>query len=743
MKLIRKMVILLCSIIAALAFAACGQEEEEQERYVYVPEALAWNPSAETPSSGPWSRVSNLQISGEYLYFFYSADTGDSIKRIRLEDMDWSMAESVLPIYTGNDAYVIDCEQSLYLYENTIEGNWADYVITGVNLYKYSSEGEQVYEYFIPWEDGRGKIGGFAADEECNLLFLTEDGILALDRNGNPRGIISTAAYNKGSGFHEKLFGDEAGNVYYAFYNNGSMWRVMQVKDGSRLEEINELELGNAREIEPARDGNLFILDRVNGRLYEYDNRTTSMELVLYFTDSDLSATNVQQFLRLSPDELLVKESSRMYRFTKKPASEVAQRDEIVIATFSPTIYLTNAVVEFNKQDNGFYVRIEQYGDDSGGDGGVVRLDASLTSSQPPDLLYLSDQSIYKYASQGVMADLSPYLEQSSEVKKEDYLDNLIEGFTIDGRLVCIPTRMAVSYYIVRRSQMEGLNGWSMKDLMNLTEQFPEACLINGRVHWSILKFFWLPYIMERFLDWEDWECSFDSEEFREQLYWMKGVLEVSPDEYPTDDWMFTTIPIEDGLLMERGFCTFRELAINTVFMNGEGVIVGRPTANGRGSFRCSTWDALGIVENSARKEDAWKFLEYYLMRQRKPSGDGYITTYKKSLYQEAEEAVVPDYIYDEDGNIILDRYGDPLIRSRVFYLWEGENYEFFTAPQELVDQVLDGITSYDFAPIPYRDEIEAIILEEAEGCFYGNKSAEETARVIQSRVSLLLNERK
>lgn len=293
-------------------------------------------------------------------------------------------------------------------------------------------------------------------------------------------------------------------------------------------------------------------------------------------------------------------------------------------------------------------------------------------------------------------------------------------------------------------TQMEGLAGWSMKDVMKLTEQFPEACLIYRETHDMILEDFWLPYILERFLDWEEWECSFDSEEFREQLSWMKGCLEVSPDEYLTEDmsW-YNPIPIEDGLLMGELFWDFRELAEYTMYMEGEAAIVGRPTEDGRGSFRCYGIDALGIVENSERKEAAWKFLEYYLLRQREISDDIYVTTCKELLYQEAEKAVIPDYKYDEDGNIILDRYGDPLVNTKVFVFWEGEMYEFYAAPQELVDQLLKGITSHDFTPIPYEEEIEIIIMEEAEGCFNGDRSAEDTARVIQNRVSLLLNERK
>ena len=744
MKAVRKIVVLLCSIIAVLTLAACGQEEEEQERYVYVPEALAWNPSAETSYSGSWGSVSNLQISGEYLYFFNRANSGDSIKRIRLEDMDWSRAESVLPIYTGNEAYVVDREQSLYLYETVTKGNWANYVITGVNLFKYTSEGEQVYEYFVSWEDWRGSIKGFAVDEECNLLFLTENGVCVLDRNGNIKGTISTTAYKTANGFHEELFGDEMGNVYYASYNDSNVWRVMQVKDGSRLEEINGLGLSISKEIEAAGDGNLFILDRINGRLYEYDSETMSMEFVLYLPDSNLTGTKVQQFLRLSSDELLVRESLGMYRLIKTPASEVVQKDEIVIASLSPSTYLMDAVVEFNKQDNDFYVRIEQYGD---GDGALVRLDAGLASSQPPDLLDLSSLSIYKYAAQGAMTDLSPYLEQSSEVKKEDYLDNLIEGFTVDGKLVCIPTRMSVNFYTIRRSQMEELGGWSMKDVMELTKQFPEARLVYGVGHLYIQIKFWLPYIMDRFLDWENWECSFDSEEFQEQLSWMKGFMEVFPDEYSMDSGLDRTTLLEEGLLLYNTFFGFRQLARCTLYMNREAAIVGSPTEDGRGSFGCHIWDALGIVENSDRKEGAWKFLEYYLLSQRKSSDDPndlpYTTTCRELLYQAAEEAVVPDYDYDEYGNIRVDSNGEPLIRTSVWYQWEGEMYQFYTTPQELVDQVLEGITSYDFTPIPYEEEIEAIIMEEAEGCFNGDKSAEDTARVIQNRVSLLLNERK
>ena len=67
-------------------------------------------------------------------------------------------------------------------------------------------------------------------------------------------------------------------------------------------------------------------------------------------------------------------------------------------------------------------------------------------------------------------------------------------------------------------------------------------------------------------------------------------------------------------------------------------------------------------------------------------------------------------------------------------------NFEYHAATEEQVQQMLDLI---DSASLPARGNstITSIVTEEAEAYFAGDRSVDEAAQLIQSRVSLYLSE--
>ena len=90
-----------------------------------------------------------------------------------------------------------------------------------------------------------------------------------------------------------------------------------------------------------------------------------------------------------------------------------------------------------------------------------------------------------------------------------------------------------------------------------------------------------------------------------------------------------------------------------------------------------------------------------------------------------------------------MDEEGNPIssITAQSTYWSDGWTYTFRAPTQEEIDAVLDMIRKARLVPGD-DDEILKIIDEEAEAFFQGQKSAEETARVIQGRASMYASER-
>ena len=107
--------------------------------------------------------------------------------------------------------------------------------------------------------------------------------------------------------------------------------------------------------------------------------------------------------------------------------------------------------------------------------------------------------------------------------------------------------------------------------------------------------------------------------------------------------------------------------------------------------------------------------------------------SFGQSTWEKAEQAMTNETYVDENGNeVIQPKYtmGDS----------SGNEIEVYAMTQEQLDQFEDLLSRID-STVSYNTKILEIIQEDAALFFNGQKSAEETAKTIQSRVSIYVNE--
>ena len=115
------------------------------------------------------------------------------------------------------------------------------------------------------------------------------------------------------------------------------------------------------------------------------------------------------------------------------------------------------------------------------------------------------------------------------------------------------------------------------------------------------------------------------------------------------------------------------------------------------------------------------------------------INAYNEKL----EKAMTPEDEKDENGNIRLDEEGNKIEISRGGWSTEdGEVHEIYAMTQEQADQLRTVIDSVD-SVMEQNSAIFDIVNEQAAAFFAGQKSAEEVARLIQSRASIYVNEQR
>ena len=395
-----------------------------------------------------------------------------------------------------------------------------------------------------------------------------------------------------------------------------------------------------------------------------------------------------------------------LYLLVKTPAAELPKKKAVVLAAFEAPIAVKNAVVRFNRLNKEYQVILEDYGYSyETASGAQTRLGAALSSSAPPDLLSLSGRDLEKDMEKGLLEDLSPWLEKSGVLNREDFLENALDGYTIEGCLAGIPVRFSLTAVGGRTSQVGGLDSWTMEDVYALAERYPEQTLLLSDASYDtdtgkgsrrlvtrehLLKQFCADWYLEEYVDWKEGKCHFDNEGFRRLLRWIGEHSEEPPVSDPRTRIIYKSGYLPEEALLMEDYITFDRVALWKIQCGEELTLIGFPTADGRGTVSLHVEAPLGIIAGAGNREGAWEFLEYYISSS-------------------ADEKWI---------------------------------YGLLPTNRTLLQKLMDFLETADFTPESgLRNTVVSIVLEETAPYYAGDKSLDEVIGIIQNRVQLLLNE--
>ena len=100
-------------------------------------------------------------------------------------------------------------------------------------------------------------------------------------------------------------------------------------------------------------------------------------------------------------------------------------------------------------------------------------------------------------------------------------------------------------------------------------------------------------------------------------------------------------------------------------------------------------------------------------------------------------------YQTDSEGNYVLDENGQKIVEPKASYWFEDDRtYDIDVFTQEQIDQVMDLYNKTNLVMTDDQNILD-IVKEETAGYFAGQKSLDDTVRLIQNRVSLYVAEQK
>lgn len=495
--------------------------------------------------------------------------------------------------------------------------------------------------------------------------------------------------------------------------------------------------------------GNTLLLNG-DGTLYEYDVETQTYEAVLKWIDCDMNTDYVNSVFTLENGDILVyyndwsSGEDSLVLLKKTAADQVVKKEYLTLGCMGISQELQSAVVKFNKENEKYKIQIIDYTEaiDWSAEGAYedakTRFLNELITGNGPDIFPASEVNLAQFVEKGIIEDLTPYLEESTVINRDELFASVLDAMTFDDVLCSIPNSFSVSALVGRASELGDRKGFTIEELFDYLAQYPDADWLPYVTSNSVLMYT-LMFDMDSYVNWETGECAFDGAEF-------KKILELAADYYDVEpDYEISTPKLlaNHQVLMD----TLSIYAVNDYqiaeLLFGEPVsVVGYPTFSGEGGIVMSPNNGLCINATSAYKDVAWSFVESLLTKE---AYENTIFMYglpiNKSVYNDMlEEQMTADYLTDENGELILDEEGNPIEISNHSYGWEDVTFDIYAATEEDAEQLMNIIEGIDKV-MNYDEKLINIIIEEAESYFTGQKSVDEVADIIQSRAKIYVNE--
>lgn len=731
------------AILAVLLIGSCGRDGDAADAgdYLWVSEFLPFEMEEDSYSSmafhGNALYYISYQLQGEGFLYRLS---GYSLTEGRLPDLslDWQeekdrFVASLLAM--GEDG-------SFFIIAHVTEEEGS-----GMHLYRFDADGKQLYDTDISGEtdnvellavDGQGR-----AYVSCTVS--GRPGVLLYTSDGSFRGTVMPDV----PGGRITAMGQGPDGLIYACCqgnNGGGETRCLTEIDfdnGKAGASYTDFPSGDSPALTPGMDHTVLSYDRT--ALYAYDLTDHTGEALFDWLDQDINGSYVTAVHLLEDNRILAvirnlsAGSGELALLKKVDSAQARQKKTLVLGTLYSSTGLRNTVLRFNRSNNMYHVKIREYLDPRTHDrsDALIRMNSDILSDNCPDILDLADLDLKALASKGMFADLNDYLEGSRLLSRQDFPDSLLDGFTVDGKLVTIPSGFSLRTVFGWSDEVGDDMGWTLNELMAYGDAHPDAEFFDHASRGHILQYL-LAYNEDAFIDWSSGQCSFDSDAFR-QLLEFAGRFSGEARRDPTQSSAPVRIRNGEVLLYEADITDFDSIQLALEIYDNRGTCIGFPASDGSAGCMLVPYGAYAVTVKSNLKEGAWQFMESLLTAE---EGSSFFPPRKELLAQKAADALKAEYLTDETGEVCLDENGEPIPKNTGMTIsypdWE---YTYRTASRDEVDLVLSLIDAAKPVSLSETNEVLNIIREESESYYLGQKTVAEVAEIIQSRVRIYVNE--
>ena len=423
-------------------------------------------------------------------------------------------------------------------------------------------------------------------------------------------------------------------------------------------------------------------------------------------------------------------------------ASTLPQRQELTLACLYLDWDLRTEIINFNKSQDQVRIVVKdysQYATEEDYNAGLQKLNTEILSGMVPDLFAVdSNLPLASYGSKGILTDLWTLIDADPELSRDDLMTHLFDVMSLDGKLYQIVDTFSINTVVGRTDRIGTADSWTVAELMDVWDSLPEDAMVCGGMDTKNDMMYTCVYRnIGSFVDWANLQCRFDSQEFIDLLTFVNSF----PQEfdYENFDWDaygsdYDRLASGKQMLLYTYLSSFNDVQRMDAITDGKPNYIGYPTTEGSGSS-FQVYSGLAISASCKNMDAAWSFVRRFLTEDYQTKEYMWeFPTNRHAFENYAKQRMTPQYTEDPET-------GEQVKQPQDWY-WVNDDLtiEIYEMTQEEYDRFLAVYEKTDRMN-SYNQAISDIIGQECEAFFAGQKTAEETAKLIQNRVNLYIYE--
>lgn len=348
-----------------------------------------------------------------------------------------------------------------------------------------------------------------------------------------------------------------------------------------------------------------------------------------------------------------------------RPVYAGEEKAELTLGCLEADNELINALKDFNRESQTSSIRLIEYRmEHDFTENGQEQALRSRLLSDVPDILILDGLNHRLLASKGLLADMNPWLEADALLSREDFFENVLLSCERDGRLYALADSFSVDTVMANAEISGDEPGWSYEQYNAALASMPVGCQPFER-HVSsedILRSL-LAMELDSYVDYGSLTADFANDSFIGVLNFSRNFPEYFDwDSYEWTDADITEYRVNGGrqMLMRTTLLSAEEIYFNSIYFGGNGAYIGYPTYDGSVGSALMLHRLCAIGDNSAHKDEAWRFISA-LISGEKQSGSWGFSTLKDRCLEKTAQFSVPEYLVGEDEQPVLTEDGEQI----------------------------------------------------------------------------------